>query len=156
MKKLKWNTDMAEVILIGKSKAGGRTIVLSIFHEISADPDWLVAKNLSVTSILLRRRLLFLYQVDVATWIHATVTSTLDYYNVFNAGLSTKMTQKLQLVQNAVVGFIGKQTNYVYKPCPMATLHWLLVSSQVPTITYKALNGLGPTYLNVTAVTTIS
>lgn len=43
----------------------------------------------------------FLSQRDLTTVIHITVTSRLDYCNMLYVELPLKLTQKLQLVQNA-------------------------------------------------------
>ena len=43
----------------------------------------------------------YLSQEDLATVIHATVTSRLDYCNSLYAGLPSNLTWKLQLIQNA-------------------------------------------------------
>ena len=50
----------------------------------------------------------YLSSDDLATVIHATVTSRLDYCNSLYAGLPLNLTQKLQLVQNAAAWVLTK------------------------------------------------
>lgn len=73
----------------------------------------------------------YLFCSDLASVIHATVTSRLDYHNVVCIGLCLKMLQKFLADQNEVARLLTA-------PCPQPAhltpmlwyLHWLLISFQ--------------------------
>ena len=88
---------------------------------------------------------------DLATVIHATVTSRLDYCNSLYAGLPSTLTRKRQLIQNAADRVL---TNTPWKSHIRPTLqqlHWLPVEFQIKfkvlVLTFKAIRGSGPIYL---------
>lgn len=90
---------------------------------------------------------------NLATWTHATVTSKSNYCNAFYMGLCLKSTSRDQLVQNAVaqlVSGLGATWSMHIGPT-LQSLHWRPISYwiqfKVLTVTYKALDGLGPSYL---------
>ena len=77
---------------------------------------------------------------------HALVTPWLDYCNMLYVGLPLENVRKLQKVnQSTVAGYREHITPLLQQ------LHWLLTHFQakfkVLVLTYKALNGLDPSYL---------
>ena len=93
----------------------------------------------------------YLSAPDLATVIHAMVTSRLDYCNSLYAGLPLNLLRKLQLVQNAAARVLtGTQWRAHITPV-LSQLHWLQIGDRIRFkvlgLTFKALNGLGPAYL---------
>ena len=84
--------------------------------------------------------------------IHAFMTSRLDYCNALLGGCSVHLINKLQLVQNAAARVLTRTRKYDHISPVLSTLHWLPVKHRIDfkilLITYKALNGLAPQYLN--------
>ena len=66
-------------------------------------------------------------------------------------GLPLKLTQKLQVVQNAAVRLLSGARKYHHISPILAALHWLPIrfhiDFKVLMLTYKSLNCLGPQYL---------
>ncbi|XP_060100566.1 uncharacterized protein LOC132575897 [Heteronotia binoei] len=93
----------------------------------------------------------FLERDDLATVIHATVTSRLDYCNALYMGLPLCRTQKLQSVQNAAARLLLGLPRWEHIRSGLRDLHWLPITFRVQykvlVITFKALYGLGPAYL---------
>ena len=83
--------------------------------------------------------------------MHATVTSGLDYCNSLYAGLPLALTQKLQLIQNAVARVLTKTPWKSHIRPILQQLHWLPVEFRIRfkvlVLTFKAIRGPGPTYL---------
>ena len=83
--------------------------------------------------------------------IHATVTSRLDYCNSLYAGLPLNLLRKLQLVQNAAARVLTGTWWRAHITPVLSQLHWLQIGDRIRfkvlVLTFKALNGLGPTYL---------
>uniref|UniRef100_A0A803T7X0 Reverse transcriptase domain-containing protein n=1 Tax=Anolis carolinensis TaxID=28377 RepID=A0A803T7X0_ANOCA len=101
---------------------------------------------------LVRQLRPYLVKSDLATVVHALVTSRLDYCNSLYVGLPLKTARKLQLVQRAAARFLTG-ANYRERSTPLfKELHWLpftfRTQFKVQVLTYKALNGLGRTYLS--------
>uniref|UniRef100_A0A8C1UC10 Reverse transcriptase domain-containing protein n=1 Tax=Cyprinus carpio TaxID=7962 RepID=A0A8C1UC10_CYPCA len=84
--------------------------------------------------------------------IHAFMTSRLDYCNALLGGCSARLVNKLQLVQNAAARVLTRTRKYDHISPVLSTLHWLPIKHRIDfkilLITYKALNGLAPQYLN--------
>ncbi len=84
--------------------------------------------------------------------IHAFMTSRLDYCNALLGGCSARLINKLQLVQNAAARVLTRTRKYDHVSPVLSTLHWLLIKLcidfKILLISYKALNGLAPQYLN--------
>ncbi len=84
--------------------------------------------------------------------IHAFMTSRLDYCNALLGGCSTRLINKLQMVQNAAANVLTRTRKYDHIGPVMLTLHWLPIKHRIDfkilLITYKALNGLAPQYLH--------
>ncbi len=84
--------------------------------------------------------------------ICAFMTSRLDYWNALLGGCSTRLINKLQMVQNAAARVLTRTRKHDHISPVMSTLHWLpikhCIDFKILLITYKALNGLAPQYLN--------
>ncbi len=57
--------------------------------------------------------------------IHAFMTSRLDYCNALLSGCSTRLINKLQMVQNAAANVLTRTRKYDHISPVMLTLHWL-------------------------------
>ena len=94
-----------------------------------------------------------LSQKDAEKLVHAFVTSRLDYCNSLLSGCPNKSLKTLQLVQNAAARVLTKTRKRDHISPILALLHWLPVKSRIEfkilLLTYKALNGLAPSYLIV-------
>ncbi len=93
----------------------------------------------------------FLSQNDAEKLIHAFVTSRLDYCNSLLSGCPNKSLKTLRLVQNTAARFLtGTRKKDNISPI-LASLHWLPVNSRIDfkvlLLTYKALHGQAPSYL---------
>ncbi|XP_077781511.1 uncharacterized protein LOC144327186 [Podarcis muralis] len=93
----------------------------------------------------------YLSRPDLATVIHATVTSRLDYCNSLYVGLPLRLTQKLQQVQYAAARLLTGSLPRDHIHPVLYQLHWLPVEYRIRfkvlVLTFKALYGLGPLYL---------
>ncbi len=80
------------------------------------------------------------------------LTSRLDYCNALLGGCSARLINKLQLVQNAAARVLIRTRKYDHISPVLSILHWLPIKHRIDfkilLITYKALNGLAPQYLN--------
>uniref|UniRef100_A0A803T5Y0 Reverse transcriptase domain-containing protein n=1 Tax=Anolis carolinensis TaxID=28377 RepID=A0A803T5Y0_ANOCA len=87
----------------------------------------------------------------LATVIHATVTTRLDYCNALYAGLPKTKTQKIQMVQNAAARLLAGSSIRSHITPILKQLHWLpiehRISYKILILTFKARNGQGPLYL---------
>uniref|UniRef100_A0A803TNY3 Reverse transcriptase domain-containing protein n=1 Tax=Anolis carolinensis TaxID=28377 RepID=A0A803TNY3_ANOCA len=93
----------------------------------------------------------YLEKSDLATVVHALVTSRLDYCNALYVGLPLKTARKLQLVQRSAARFLTGAGYREHTMPLLKQLHWLPINCRaqfkVQVLTYKALHSLGPTYL---------
>ncbi len=82
---------------------------------------------------------------NAETFIHAFMTSRLDYCNALLGGCSA-------LIQNAAARVLTRTRKYDHNSPVLSTLHWLPIKHHIHfkilLITYKALNGLAPQYLS--------
>ena len=92
----------------------------------------------------------YLDQPNAENLVHAFVTSKLDFCNSLLYGLSKKQLDKLQRILNAAARINKTQTFQHISPV-LRNLHWLPVTKRIEfkilTITYKALNGMAPSYI---------
>ncbi|XP_056587301.1 uncharacterized protein LOC130407959 isoform X1 [Triplophysa dalaica] len=97
------------------------------------------------------RNSLCVADADAEKLIHAFVTSRLDYCNALLSGCPVSSINKLQLVQNAAARVLTRSRKYDHITPVLSSLHWLPIKYRIDfkiiLITYKALNGLAPTYL---------
>ncbi|XP_053111605.1 uncharacterized protein LOC128327198 [Hemicordylus capensis] len=100
---------------------------------------------------LIRQLCPFLEEDDLKTVVHQLVISWLDYCNALYVGLPLYVVRKLQLVQHAAARLVSGSTQRDHIIPVLQQLHWLpicfLAKYKVLVITFKALNGLGPSYL---------
>ena len=84
--------------------------------------------------------------------IHAFVTSKLDFNNALLYHLPKKCIAKLQRVQNVAARVVVKASKYSSVSSILQSLHWLPVATRIEfklcIMTWKALRGLGPTYIS--------
>ena len=94
----------------------------------------------------------FLSKNYAVKFIHAFVTSSLDYCNGLLSGYLDKALNKLQLVLNTAARILTRTINNYHITPVLASLHWLPVKARVDfkvlLLIYKALHGLAPTYLS--------
>ena len=92
-----------------------------------------------------------LSQKDAEKLIHAFVSSRLDYCNSLLSGCPNKSLKTLQLIQNAAARVLTRTNRRDHISPVLASLHWLPVKSRIEfkilLLTYKALNGQAPAYL---------
>ncbi|KAF7238201.1 putative RNA-directed DNA polymerase from transposon BS [Varanus komodoensis] len=169
--KLKLNPDKTEVLLVGGSGfgEGGFDLVLNgatlplrdKVHSLGVLLDPELSLEAQVTAVarsaFLQLRLInqlrpYLEYDCLVTVTHALVTSHLDFCNVLYVGLPLKTVQTLQLVQNRAARLLTGTGRYAHMTPVLRQLHWLPIEARaqfkVLIMTYKALNSLGPGYLN--------
>ncbi|XP_053224999.1 uncharacterized protein LOC128403884 [Podarcis raffonei] len=158
--RLKLNPSKTEVLWLGQngmgmrdqlpSLAGAQLVPLPSVKSLDAQ----VTATAKATFFHLRRikqLVPYLSRPDLATVIHAMVTSRLDYCNSLYAGLPLKLTQKLQWVQNAAARLLTGSVPWEHIHPVLFKLHWLPVEYRIRfkvlLLTFKALHGLGPSSL---------
>ncbi|KAF7250967.1 putative RNA-directed DNA polymerase from transposon BS [Varanus komodoensis] len=169
--KLKLNPDKTEVLLVGGSGfgEGGFDLVLNgatlplrdkirslgvlLDPELSLEAQvTAVARNAFLQLQLINQLRPYLEYDCLATVTHALVTSCLDFCNALYMGLPLKTVRTLQLVQNRAARLLTGTGRYAHMTPVLRQLHWLPIEARaqfkVLIMTYKALNGLGPGYLN--------
>ncbi len=84
--------------------------------------------------------------------IHVFMTSRLDYSNALLGGCSSRLINKLQLVQNTAARVLTRNRKYDHISPVLSTLHWFPIKHcihfKILLITYKSLTGLAPQYLS--------
>uniref|UniRef100_A0A803TLI7 Reverse transcriptase domain-containing protein n=1 Tax=Anolis carolinensis TaxID=28377 RepID=A0A803TLI7_ANOCA len=93
----------------------------------------------------------YLSDEALATVIHATVTSRLDYCNALYVGIPMSTTQKLRIVQNAAARLLTRTPMKCHITPVLQHLHWLPTDYRglykMLVLTFKTLYGQGPSYL---------
>ena len=81
-------------------------------------------------------------------FLHAFISSRLDYCNSLLAGVSGQLLHRLQVMQNATARLVTGATKYDLMTPVLRSLHWLPVQQRIAFKTavtvYKCLNGLAP------------
>uniref|UniRef100_A0A670J1P8 Reverse transcriptase domain-containing protein n=1 Tax=Podarcis muralis TaxID=64176 RepID=A0A670J1P8_PODMU len=168
--RLKLNPSKTEVLWLGRgdrrlrgqlpSLAGVQLVPASSVKSLGVIFDTSLSMEAQITAItkaaffhLRQAKQLapYLSRPDLATVIHATVTSRLDYCNSLYMGLPLRLTQKLQRVQNAAARLLMGSSLRDHIHPVLYQLHWLPVEYRIRfkvlVLTFKALYGLGPSYL---------
>lgn len=94
-----------------------------------------------------RAGLLFLFQMDFASVIHAFVPLRCHCHNTLYMGLYVEPTQKLRLMQNAVTRLLSSVSHWEHITLMCQDLHKLPIRFWMLVLTYKAINGLVPSHL---------
>ena len=93
----------------------------------------------------------YLDQPTTEKLVHAFVTSKLDFCNCLLYGLPKKETDKLQRILNSAARITTRTKKFEHITPVLRNLHWLSVPKRINfkilTLTYKALNGMAPSYL---------
>ena len=93
----------------------------------------------------------YLDQPTAEKLIHAFVTSKIDFCNSLLFGLPKKQLDKLQCILNAAARITTKTKKCQHISPVLRRLHWLPVTKRIEfkilTMTYKALNGMAPSYI---------
>uniref|UniRef100_A0A803TDE0 Reverse transcriptase domain-containing protein n=1 Tax=Anolis carolinensis TaxID=28377 RepID=A0A803TDE0_ANOCA len=93
----------------------------------------------------------YLSDESLATVIHATVTSRLDYCNALYVGLPMSTNRKLRIVQNAAARLLTRTPMKCHITPVLQHLHWLPTDCRglykMLVLTFKILYGQGPLYL---------
>uniref|UniRef100_A0A803SRC4 Reverse transcriptase domain-containing protein n=1 Tax=Anolis carolinensis TaxID=28377 RepID=A0A803SRC4_ANOCA len=168
--KLKLNPDKTEVLEVSRKsdrgigwqpvlngvalplKAQVRSLGVLLDSSLTLEAQVSAVAGRAFAQLKLVRQLRpYLVKSDLATVVHALVTSRLDYCNALYVGLPLKTARKLQLVQRAAARLLTG-ANYRERSTPLfKELHWLPIifrsQFKVQVLTYKTLNGLGPAYL---------
>ena len=83
--------------------------------------------------------------------VHAYVTSKLDHNNTLLYDISKRLSNSLQLVQNAAAKLITRKKKFDHVTPLLEELHWLPVEYRIifkmMLICFKALHGTGPLYI---------
>ncbi len=144
-----WLTVGSETIQFNDT---GKNIGVVFDSDMTLQPqvDSVVKKTwASLWSIGKIRR--YLTEESAKTFIHAYVTSRLDYCNSLLTGLPTTLIHRLQLVQNAAARIITRTRKYDHITPVLRELHWLPVvyriQFKVLLLVYKALHKEAPQYV---------
>lgn len=85
------------------------------------------------------------------TIVNSLVVSCLDYCNGLYYGISEKLMNQLQLLQNACAKSVMGKLKYDHLGDDLHTLHWLNIRKRVifkiGLLAFKAVNGIAPKYL---------
>ena len=87
-----------------------------------------------------------------ATLVHAEITSRLDNFNAVLIGLSDKLLDKLQMIQNNAGRMVTRTKSGEHIASVLKRLHWLPVCCgiqyKIILLCFKALNNIAPMYLS--------
>ena len=169
---LKLNCDKSEILIIGPDSLTRSTQSFSLNIDGSTVTPSKQVRNLG---IILDPKLSFLPHVNqvtksaffhlrniarirpslsfsaAETLTHAFITSRLDYCNSILFGLPNYILNKLQYVQNSAARLLTSTRRRDHITPVLQNLHWLPVKQRIEfkvlLTTYKAINGLAPSYL---------
>ena len=93
----------------------------------------------------------FLTMDSAKTFVHAFVSSKLDYCNALLVGLPNVLTDKLQKALNTAARIVTNTRKYDHITPVLDDLHWLPIKQRVQfkilLLTFKCLHGMAPRYL---------
>ena len=99
----------------------------------------------------IRRIRKYLSQETAETLVHAFITSRIDYCNSLLYGLPNNQLAKIQRVLNASARLVCNAPRFCHITPIMRDLHWLPIRARINfkvlLLTFKALYGLAPQYL---------
>ena len=99
----------------------------------------------------IRRIRKYLSQETAGTLVHAFITSRIDYCNSLLYGLPSNQLAKIQRVLNASARLVCNAPRFCHITPIMRDLHWLPIRARINfkvlLLTFKALHGLAPQYL---------
>lgn len=94
----------------------------------------------------------FLTQDQLKKIVNSLVVSCLDYCNSLYFGITVKLQNQLQLIQNACAKAVTGKYKYDHLEDDLQNLHWLNIKKRVlfkiGLLSYKSVNGFAPEYLN--------
>ena len=94
----------------------------------------------------------YLTQESDLSLVHAFITCKLDSLNVLLIGIPDYLIRKLQLVQNTAARIATNTPRYEHISEVLRRLYWLPIPARIEykvvLLTYKALNGLAPSYVS--------
>ena len=98
------------------------------------------------------RRVRFLLSEDqLKVIVNSLVVSCLDYCNGLYYGISEKLLDQLQLIQNCAAKVVKGKYKHDHLHKDLNELHWLSVRKRIlfkiALLVYKSLNGQAPVYL---------
>ena len=92
-----------------------------------------------------------LTSAQLKTIVNSLVVSCLDYCNGLYFGISERLLNQLQLIQNAAAKAVTGKYKYDHLGEDLKDLHWLEIKKRVifkiALLAYKSVNGLAPYYL---------
>ena len=96
------------------------------------------------------------YLTEDATLVRTLIFSKLDYVNALIIGLPDALIKKLQLIQNNSARLVKRSRKSEHITPLMKNLHWLPVKQRIQykvnLVTFKAINGLAPIYIQLIQV----
>lgn len=88
---------------------------------------------------------------DAEKLTHAFISSRLGYCNALFAGISSKVINRLQYVQNSAAGILTKTKKHEHISPVLTSVHWLpvkyMIDFKVLLLTYKSVHSQGPACL---------
>ena len=166
---LKLNTDKTEVIIFGKKYERLKTATLLgkkgfEVAETVKNLGVIIDSDLSFNSHMkavsksafyhlenIAKVKNFMSSVDLEKFIHAFITSRVDYCNGLFTGLPTKTIKPLQIIQNAAARLLTRTKRKDHITPILKSLHWLPVTYRIDfkviLLAFKSLNGQGSLYI---------
>ena len=93
----------------------------------------------------------FLGRVETKSFVHALVTSRVDYCNSLSCGLPASQLSKVQRVLNTAARFVCCAPRFSHITPLMYELHWLPLKQRIHfkilLFAFKAIHGIAPTYI---------